>query len=121
VSGLDLGFDADLGPLWPYLFVLAAGFLATEVWRWAGVAFGGGLPEDSPLIGWVRAVATALVAGVVAKLILEPSGTLAETPALLRVAAAAAGLAAYLALRRNLLVGVAAAEAVLLGGWLLVG
>lgn len=122
MSGLDgLGFDADLGPWWPYLFVLVAGVLATEVWRWAGIAFGGGLPEDSPLIGWIRAVATALVAGVVAKLMLEPSGSLAGTPALLRVAAAAAGLAAYLLLKRNLLLGLAVAETALLAGWTLLG
>ena len=112
------GFDADLGPWWPYLFVLVAGVLATEVWRWAGVAFGGGLREDSPLIGWIRAVATALIAGVVAQLLLEPSGSLATTPALLRVGAAAAGLAAYLLLRGNLLLGLAVGEAVLLAGWL---
>lgn len=130
MSGLDgLRFSADLTPwigpalaaAWPYLFVLIAGVLATEIWRWVGVAFGGGLSEDSALLGWVRAVATALVAGVVAKLILEPSGSLAQTPVWLRVGAAAAGLAAFLGLRRNLVVGILVGEAVLFVGWLALG
>lgn len=130
MSGLDgLRFDADLtawlGPVlaaaWPYLFVIVAGVLATEVWRWAGVAFGGSLSEDSPVFGWVRAVATALVAGVVAKLILEPTGSLAATPVWLRVAAAAIGLAAFLGFRRNLVLGIVAGEAALLAGWAMSG
>lgn len=111
-------FASDLGPLWPYLFILIAGFLATEMWRWIGVLVGARLDEASPALAWVRAVATALVAGVIAKMLLAPGGALATTPATLRIVAAGIGLAAYLLLGRRLFVGVAAAEAVLIAGWL---
>jgi hypothetical protein len=119
VTAGSFGFHADLGPFWPYLFVLVAGVLATEVWRWAGVFIGGRVAENSAFIGWVRAVATALIAGVVAQLILAPSGSLAATPLGLRITASVVGLGAYLAARRNLFVGIAVAEAMLLGGWAL--
>lgn len=115
--GDGLVYGADFGPWWPYVFVLVAGFLATEIWRWAGVLVGGRLSEDSAFVGWIRAVATALVAGVIAKLVLEPSGSLADAPVVLRIAAAAVGFACWSVTRRNLVAGIAAAEAALLGGW----
>jgi hypothetical protein len=115
---VTLTFASDFGPLWPYLFILIAGFLATEMWRWIGVLVGARLDEASPALAWVRAVATALVAGVIAKMLLSPGGALATTPAALRVIAAGIGLAAYLVFGRRLFVGVAAAEAVLIAGWL---
>lgn len=104
------------GAWWPYLFVFVAGFLATDIWRWAGVAIGGGLRDDSPLLAWIRAVATALVAGVIAKLMLEATGSLAQVPVWLRLLSGVSGLAVYFATRRNLGFGVAAGEVVLLGG-----
>lgn len=107
---------SGLGAWWPYVFVLVAGFLATDIWRWAGVAVGGGLRDDSPALAWIRAVATALVAGVIAKLVLEPTGSLAAVPVWLRLVAGLTGLAAYYLTRRNLGIGVAAGEAVLIGG-----
>jgi hypothetical protein len=105
-------------PWWPYLFILVAGGLATDVWRWIGVLAGGRLREDSELLVWVRAVATALVAGVISRLILFPAGALAEAPLVLRVAAAALGWLAFWAAKKRILVGVLTAEAVLIGGWL---
>jgi len=115
---VNLTYGADLGPLWPWLFIVIAGFVATEVWRWVGVLVGTRLDESSAVIAWVRAVATALVAGVVAKLLLSPGGALGETPVLLRIGAAGIGFAAYMIGGQRLFVGIAAAEAVLIAGWL---
>jgi hypothetical protein len=115
---MNITFDSDFGPLWPIVFVLIAGFLATEVWRWVGVLVGARLDEASPALAWVRAVATALVAGVIAKMLLSPGGALATTPAVLRIVAAAIGLVAFFVGGRRLFIGVAAAEAVLIAGWL---
>jgi len=56
-----------LGDLAPYLVLLAAGFLPNEMWRMLGVVVAHGLDERSELVLWVRSVATALLAGVVAK------------------------------------------------------
>ncbi len=72
------------GGLWPYLVVILFGFLPSEIWRWAAVFLVRGLSEDAEILVWVRAVATALLAGVVAKLLLSPSGALAVVPILWR-------------------------------------
>ena len=103
---------------WPYAFILVAGGLATDLWRWLGVLAGGRLRPDSELLVWVRAVATALVAGVIGRLILFPAGALVETPLLLRVSAAAFGWLVFRAAGGSVLAGVVAAEAALIGGWL---
>jgi hypothetical protein len=80
-----------------------------------------GLNEKSEIVLWSRAVATAILAGVIAKLILFPSGELAAMPLSVRVIAAASGFAAFLAIRRSLLAGVAIAEIVLIVGGFLSG
>ena len=115
---MTLTFDSLQAGWWPYLFILIAGTLATEVWRWLGVIAGGSLPEDSQAMIWVKAAATALVAAVVGQLILFPSGELAATPAWLRVVAAAFGWLAFRWARNSVLVGVLTAEAILFAGWL---
>jgi len=105
---------------WSYVMIALAGWLATDVWRWLGVLVGDRLREDGELLIWVRAVATALVAGVISKLILFPQGALEATPMVLRITSAATGFAAYLVSRERIIVGVLAAEAVLMGGWLMI-
>lgn len=109
-------FDAIDAWWWPYLFILIAGWLATDAWRFLGVYFGGRLDSSSELLVFVRTVATALVAAVIGNLIVFPTGALADTPLALRLAAAAVGFAAYIAIGRRIVLGIAAAEAVLLGG-----
>ncbi|WP_186389074.1 MULTISPECIES: AzlD domain-containing protein [unclassified Stappia] len=106
---------------WPYVMIVVAGWLATDIWRWLGVLASGRLREDSEVMIFVRAVATALVAGVIAKLILFPAGALQTTPMALRILAAACGFAAFFASRQKVVVGVAVGEVVLIGGWLLLG
>lgn len=101
---------------WPYLFILIAGFAATDVWRFLGVYLGGRISEDSDLLVLVRAVATALVAAVIGNLIVFPTGALAASPLALRIGAALAGFAAYLVFGKRVLVGIAVAEAVLAVG-----
>jgi hypothetical protein len=104
---------------WPYLFILLAGWLPTDIWRFLGVLIGGRVSEDSEALVAVRAVATALVAGVIAQLVLYPSGALAESALSLRLAAAAAGFCGYLYLGRRVIVGVLIGEAILVAGLLL--
>ncbi|MBS7545001.1 AzlD domain-containing protein [Ancylobacter oerskovii] len=105
------------------LVVIVVGFLPNEIWRVLGVLFGRGLDENSAWMQWVRAVATALLAAVVARLLLVPSGALVALPFLLRVGAVVAGVAGFLLVRRSVLAGVLTAEAVLIAGawWLGVG
>lgn len=112
-------FDAINAWWWPYLFILVGGWLATDSWRFLGVFLGDRISDDSDVLVLVRAVATALVAAVIAHLIVFPSGPLAETALALRIGAASAAFMAYLAARKSVLVGIVAGEAVLLAGiWL---
>jgi len=112
-------FDAIDAWWWPYVFILIGGALATDIWRFLGVYLAGGIAEDSDILVLVRCVATALVAAVIANLIVFPSGALADTPAALRIGAALSGFAAYLFLRRSVLLSIVVAEAVLLTGIIL--
>lgn len=112
---------ATLSDINPYLALLLVGFLPNEVWRWLGVFFSRGLDEESEVLVWVRAVATAILAGVVAQLIFLPPGALATVPLWVRLAATAIGFLAYLLIRRSVFAGVAAGELAILGGALLFG
>lgn len=118
---LDLLRDGS-GWLWPYLVVIIFGFLPTEVWRVLGVFAGKGLSEDSEVFHWVKVVATALVAAVVAKLVLTPSGALAAIPLAGRLTAIGAGVMAMLLAKRSLVAGLVAGELTLIASsFLLVG
>lgn len=101
---------------WPYVFILAAGWLTTDSFRFLGVYFGGRIDEDSEILVVVRALATALIAAVIGNLVVFPSGALADAPLWLRVASLLTGFAAYQVCRKKVLPGIIAGEAVLLTG-----
>lgn len=101
---------------WPYLFILLAGWLPTEMWRWAGVWFSGSIDEESEILVFIRALATALVAAVIARLILFPTGNLADLPVWLRAGSAAIGFFAFLSAGRRPIYGIVTAEILLLSG-----
>lgn len=115
-----MGFDAIAAGWWPFIFILLAGFLPTDVWRWLGVALGDSLKPDGMVLTWVKAVATAIIAGVIGILIVFPTGALDDVPLALRLFAAAAGYVAFVAGGR-VLWGILAAEFILVGGAVLVG
>lgn len=119
MSGFFASLEHATGGLWPYFAVLLFGFLPSEVWRWASVFLVRGLSEDSEILVWVRAVASALLASVVAKLLLSPSGALSVVPALWRWGALGAGGLGYLASGRRMIIGVMVAEAAIIaaGYW----
>ena len=93
-------------------FHLAAAATATYCWRLFGVLASRQMTADSPLILWVRAVATALIAALVVRFIYAPSGLLAETELSSRMVALAAAVGGYVASRRRIEAGVAAAAIV---------
>jgi|SRR5262245_59236035 len=106
---------ADLSP---YLVLILVGFLPNEVWRAFGLMLGRGLAEGSEVIIWVRAVAVAVLAAVIAKLTLAPPGALASLPLALRLAAITCGFAGYHVARRSVFAGVIVGETVLILGGL---
>ncbi len=102
--------------LYAYLLVILAGFLPTDVFRFAAVLFSRRIDEDSEMLVFVRAVATSLLAGVIARLVLAPTGDLAGVPLWIRLSTIAVGVAGYFLFRRSVLAGVLAAEIVIVGG-----
>lgn len=104
----------------PYLFIAIAGWLATDFWRWLGVIAGNRLKEGSEVLNWVRAVATALVMAVTAKLIVFPTGVLEQSPLWLRIGAAVLGFVAFRLARQRVLVGVIVPLVLLTLGMILV-
>jgi branched-subunit amino acid transport protein AzlD len=104
--------------LWPYLILVMVGFLPNEIWRMLGVVVSHGIDEGSELIVWVRAVATAILTGVVTKIIVFAPGALADVSLTVRLSAAAAGMAAFFLLKRSVLAGVVVGTlGILVGVW----
>jgi branched-subunit amino acid transport protein len=86
--------------------LIAGACVVTYMWRGIGVALGGGMSLDGPLFRWVAAVAYAMLAGLIARMIVLPLGALAETPMSERLLAAGIALAVFLLSRRNMLLAV---------------
>jgi len=102
----------------PVMALILVGFLPNEVWRFLGLVLVHGIDEKSPIINWVRAVATAMLAGILAQLVLATSGGLATIPIAVRVGALGIGFAAFLIARQSVFVGVLVGEtAVILGAY----
>ena len=107
---------AAMAELWPFLILITVGFLPNEIWRALGLVLARGLNEDSEIVMWSRAVATATLAGVIAKLLLFSNGSLAAIPLSVRLGAAALGFVVFLVAKRSVFAGVAAGEVLLLAG-----
>jgi hypothetical protein len=104
-----------------YLALVLVGFLPNEIWRWLAVIFSRGLDEDAEILIWVRAVATAILAGVIAKLTIFAPGVLATVPMSVRVGAVVVGVIAFFLIRRSVFAGLLAGEAALIVGALVFG
>jgi len=91
---------------WYPLAILRASAAATYVWRAVGVALSGRIDPEGVAFQWAACIAYALLAALVARMILLPTGPLAQTPLVDRVAAAALAYAVFSVSRRNMLLGV---------------
>lgn len=100
--------------LWGYLVLILVGFLPSDIWRMLGVVVGRSIDEESELLVWVRAVATAVLAGVIAKIVFFPPGALTNIPLPVRLAAIGCGFVGFLLARRSVFAGLAIGEAVLI-------
>lgn len=108
-----------LTEFWPYLLLILAGFLPNEIWRFLGLVLARRLDEGAEVLVWVRAIATAILAGVIGKLIFFPAGALTSVPLSVRVGATVIGMLAFFLVRRSVFAGVLAGEAALIGGAML--
>jgi hypothetical protein len=100
----------------PILVLIMAGFLPNELWRLLGVLAARGLDETSDLVIWVRAVAVAILGGVIANLVVAPPGALAHLALPVRLGAIAVGFLAFILARRSVFAGVLAGELALVAG-----
>jgi branched-subunit amino acid transport protein len=97
--------------------LLAACGLATYAFRGFGALLSGSLRAEGEAFAWVSCVAFAMIAGLIARMLLMPTGVLAEITPAERAIGTGVALAAYFALtRRNLFAGVFAGA---LAVWLL--
>jgi branched-subunit amino acid transport protein len=112
--------SAFVGDWHALLLLVVAGFLPNEVWRMVGLWFVSGIDEGSEVLVWVRAVATAILAGVIAQILVHPPGALASVPDLLRYGAVVAGFAVFLVTKRSIFAGVLCGEIIMVVGkwWL---
>lgn len=104
---------------WPYLVLVLVGFLPNEIWRVFGLVAARGLDESSEMLVWVRAVATAVLAAVIAKLTIFAPGALTSIPLSVRLAAVGIGFVAFMVIRRSVFAGVAAGVVALMLGTIL--
>jgi branched-subunit amino acid transport protein len=99
---------------WPLLVVCG---VATYLWRGPAVLIAAGVDPKGEFFTWISCIAYAIIAGVVARMLVLPTGALAETTALERALGGALALAVYFRLTdRNLFAGVIAGAAAL---WLI--
>lgn len=111
--------NSGLTLLGPYLALILIGFLPNEFWRLLGIIASRSLDEGSELLMWVRAVATAVLAGVISQLILTPPGPLATLPLSARLGAVTIGFVVFLIARGSVFAGVLAGELALIAGALI--
>ncbi len=99
---------AEIPPyLWPWIVCLAAAAV-TYFWRGLGVALSGRIHPTDPVFEWISCTAYALLAGLVARMIVLPIGTLENVDAPVRIGTAAFALAVYFLFKRNLVAGILA-------------
>lgn len=103
------------------LYVFVAGILMTVVWRLAGLVLSSGLEEDSQIFRWVGYVSTALVSGLISRLIIFAPGALADIDMAVRGIAFGVGIAIFFIAKRHIGVGVVAGVSTLVALGFLAG
>jgi branched-subunit amino acid transport protein len=94
--------------LYGYAAVALFAIVAHESWRWLGAFLGSKVRETDDIFVWVRYVSSALVAALAMRFVFFPAGVLETVAFPVRCAAMAIGIAAFIACRRNLAIGILA-------------
>ena len=86
--------------------LLASCGVATYLWRGQGVLLAAGIDTHRPAFTWVACVAYAIIAGVVSRMLVMPTGELAEVTWGERAVGSGAALVVYFSMtKRNLFAG----------------
>lgn len=75
--------------------LVAVAILGTYGWRFMGVLVAGRIEEGSPLFGWITCVAYAIAAGLMMKLLVLPTGALANASSMDRAIAFTIAIAVF--------------------------
>ena len=97
-----------------FLYIFIAGVAATGVWRLLGLFLSTGLSEESAFLEWVKAVSTALIAGLVARTVVFPPGALADVHLAVRIGAFVLGVGVFFLARRHLGLGILSAASAMI-------
>jgi len=100
------------------VYIFVAGIAATAMWRLAGVVLSGGIAEDGWVIALAKAASTALVAGLISRIVVFPPGALGDVSLLVRLGAFGVGVAVFFLARRHMGAGIFAGTAVLVASHL---
>ena len=103
------------------LTVILLGAAATFIWRLLGIGLSSRLRPDDAVIQWMTHVAYAVLAALVGRMVIAPTGDMAAVPLTLRVAGLVFGVAVFFICRRSALAGVVAGSAPFMGLVSLVG
>lgn len=104
-----------------FLIILAVGFAVTEPWRWAGSLLGRRIDPESEAFRWVRAVSIALIAALLSRMVVFPSGALAQVAAPVRIGAFLVCTALYFLGGRSLTAAIVGGVVTLIAGHWLIG
>ncbi len=85
--------------------MIPAGLIATYVWRALAVVAVSRINPESDLLLWVRAVSTALVAALVVRMVMAPSGVLSMIAVERQLAAIAIGIGVFYTTKRSIQLG----------------
>ena len=107
MTGVTLGFEQ-------YLMMTLVAAVPTGLWRVSGILLARRISSQSEIFEWVRFVATALLAGVVSKLLFSSTGVLAMVPLSTRIGAITAAFFVFMLCKRSVLIGVLVGEVVLI-------
>jgi Branched-chain amino acid transport protein (AzlD) len=101
---------------WSLPLIIFAAAVVSDFWRVLGALVSARIDEQSAAFRLVRCVATALIAAIIARLVLYPTGAMSRVPLWLRIGPMAAGFAAYLVVNRSMVAGTLVCEALLAAG-----
>ena len=95
--------------------VLTLCIVGTLIWRALGVAVANHIDISSDLFQWFNCVAYAMLAGLISRIILIPSGSLETTLLFDRVTAMVIGFIIFVVFKKNILWGTLTAFLIFLG------
>ena len=84
------------------IMLVAAAILGTYGWRFVGVLVAGRIEEGSKYFTWITCVAYSIAAGLMMKLLVVPTGVLADTSLADRAIAFFAAVSIFYLIKRRL-------------------